>query len=258
MKYSIFRKKYRFLNKKILKIKNIDTSLYIKQSEKNNSVITVRKINKTDCILEQLKINLAYFLAKFIKKDLILIYEKESYRYEESGSLLFERLIDSGYQNIYYILDKNSDDIKYINSKYMKKIIFKYTFKHYFYFFAANTFIGTELISHAIDLRIANKRAMKKINDKDLNFIFLQHGVTYMIPLTAKTRAAFRKVKTNAVRRIVVSSNLEADHFIKSGNYDNKDMYICGMPKFDKNKWYKNADKIIIMPTWRPWIMDQD
>ena len=34
-------------------------------------------------------------------------------------------------------------------------------------------------------------------------------------------------------------------------------MYICGLPKFDKNKWTKDADKIIIMPTWRPWEYNQ-
>ena len=30
-------------------------------------------------------------------------------------------------------------------------------------------------------------------------------------------------------------------------------MYITGLPKFDKNVLNDDADKIVIMPTWRPW-----
>lgn len=257
MKYSIFRKKCVFFNKRINKIKKLKTSIYIKQSERNNCVIVVRKINKTDSVMEQLKINTAYYLAKFIKQNLVLIYEKESFRYEESGSVLYEELLDDGYKNVYYILDKNSKDIKLIDKKYTKKIIFKYTFKHYLKFFIADTYIGTELPSHAIDLRIANKYAIRKTKHKQLKFIFLQHGITYMVPLTAKTRATFRKIDTEGTRKIVVSSSLEAKHFIECGNYNSQDMYICGLPKFDKNEWNKDADKIIIMPTWRPWEYNQ-
>lgn len=257
MKYSIFRNKRGFFNKRINNIRKLQTSIYIKQSEKNNCIITVRKTNKTDSMMEQLKINTAYYFSKFMKKNLILIYEKKSLRYEESGSVLFEKLIDNGYDNVYYILDRNSKDINEIDKKYIKKVIYKNTFKHYFYFFIANTYMGTELLGHAIDLRIANKYAMRRINDEKLNFIFLQHGITYMIPLTAKTRVAFRRIGRQGIRKIVVSSTLEAQHFIECGNYNYQDMYLCGLPKFDKNEWNKDADKIIIMPTWRPWEYNQ-
>jgi CDP-glycerol glycerophosphotransferase (TagB/SpsB family) len=45
----------------------------------------------------------------------------------------------------------------------------------------------------------------------------------------------------------------EAQHFIDYGNYDLSDLYVTGLPKFDKAILNEGADKIVIMPTWRPW-----
>lgn len=256
LRYSLSKKKY--LNERVKILKNINTSIYIRQSIGNNMFITVRKINRTDKFLEQIKINTAYILSKLSRCDnSVLLYEKESARYEESASVSYEYLLNNGYNNVFYIIDKNCKDINIIDEKYKKNIIYKYSFKHYLYFFKAKTFIGTEAPGHAIELRVANKHAVRRVNSKDLNFIFLQHGVMYMVSLAAKTRSAFYKKETNAIRRVVVSSRIEAQHFIDYANYIDEDMYICGLPKFDKNKWNKSADKIIIMPTWRPWEYNQ-
>lgn len=256
LKYSCGVNKY--LNGKVKIIKNINTSIYIRQSINNNMFITVRKINRTDKFLEQVKINMSYIISKFLNiNNIILLYEKESSRYEESASVIYEYLLDNNYRNIFYIIDKKCKDYRIIEKEYKKNIIYKYSFKHYLYFFKAKTLIGTEALAHSIELRVANKYAVRRINSKSLNFIFLQHGVTYMVPLVAKIRSAFHKKETNAMRKVVVSSKLEAQHFIDCANYTLNDLYICGMPKFDKNEWNKDADKIIIMPTWRPWEYNQ-
>ncbi|WP_434797693.1 CDP-glycerol glycerophosphotransferase family protein [Terrisporobacter vanillatitrophus] len=256
LKYSRREKKY--LNERVKIIKKINTSIYIRQSIGNNMFITVRKINRTDKFLEQIKINISYIISKFLKaNNIVLLYEKESSRYEESASVIYEYLLDNGYSNSFYVIDRKCKDFIDIAKKYKKNVIYKYSFKHYLYFFKAKTFMGTEALVHSIELRVANKYAVRRINSKSLNFIFLQHGVTYMVPLVAKIRSAFHKKETNAIRKVVVSSKLEAQHFIDCANYSLNDIYICGLPKFDKNKWNKDADKIIIMPTWRPWEYNQ-
>ena len=255
--YSFIKRKNNLQYSKIKIIKGLNTSIYLRQSKGNRTYITVRKQNKTDELYEQLKIYIAYIISLFMHDNKIILFEKKSERYEESASVLFEKLIDEGYKNVFYILDKNNKNLHKINRKYKLNIIDNYTFKHYLYFFTAKTMIGTEMLSHSIDLRIANKYAMKKINSKRLNFVFLQHGVMYMISLASKTRKFFHKDKNTGLKRVVVSSKLEADHFTNYAKYENKDMYICGLPKFDKNKWTKDADKIIIMPTWRPWEYNQ-
>ena len=251
-------KKDRYLNEKVKILKGLDTSIYIRQSVGNNIFKTVRKINRTDKCLEQIKINMAYMLSKIVRdNNTVILYEKECARYEESASVAYENLLDNGYNNVFYIIDKKCKDYNIIKDRYRKNIIHKYSFKHYLYFFKAKTFIGTESPGHAIELRVANKYAVRRVYSKELNYVFLQHGVMYMVSLTAKTRSAFHKKETNGIRKVLVSSKLEAQHFIDYANYLEEDMYICGLPKFDKNEWNKDADKIIIMPTWRPWEYNQ-
>lgn len=231
-----------------------ETSAYFRQSKNNILYLTVRKKNLTDAKSEQRKLNLAYWLAKFSRSsNIVLLYEKESSRYEESASVLYEKMIDLGYHNAYFILDKNYPYIDSIDEKYRKNIIYKGTFRHYYYFFRSKTFLGSEALVHVIDLRISNKHALDKINAKDINYVFLQHGVMYMVSLDSESRRFFKPMKTDGLYRVVTSSKAEAAHFIELGGYDPSFIYVCGLPKFDRNKWDPSADKIVIMPTWRPW-----
>ena len=255
LRYNLFSNvnNYYTSRAKILKDKN--TSVYVRQSAKNRVMITVRNINKTDYPKEQIKINLAFLFSKIIPKNKIIMYEKNSSRYEESASVLYEKLMDLGYKNIYYIINKDNEKIKNINDKYKKHLVYKYSFRHYLYFFIAKTLIGTESPGHAIELRTANRHSTKRIYSNKFNYVFLQHGVMYMVSLDSDGRSFFRKgggMPRNA--KIIVSSKEEEKHFIElGGDYEEKDFYVTGLPKFDKSIRYKNADKIVIMPTWRPW-----
>lgn len=145
LRYSIFSNKSKYLNTSPKIIKHNNTTIYARQSVKNRLIITVRKTNITDKLKERIKINLACLFSKFIPKRKILMYEKEAERYEESASILYEKLLDEGYKNIYYIIDKYCPKIKYLDEKYKKNFIYKYTFKHYLAFFSAKALIGTEL-----------------------------------------------------------------------------------------------------------------
>lgn len=254
LRYSILGKKGKYLNSKVKIIKDINTSVYIRQSVKNRLIITVREINKTDYLKEQIKINIACFASKLIPHKKILMYEKHAEKYEESASIVYENLIDKGNKNVYYLIDKNHIALEKIEKKYKQNFIFKYTFKHYLTFFSAKAFIGTESPGHAIELRIANKHAAYRIYKGNFNYVFLQHGVMYMVSLESKGRSFFRKdegMPKNS--KVVVSSDLEAKHFIEFAGFTKNDLYITGLPKYDKSKLTPKADKIVIMLTWRPW-----
>lgn len=253
--YSLFhRRKGKNKQGPIKIFKETETSAYFRQSKNNILYLTVRKRNITDGRFEQIKLNLAYYLSRILpKKKIILLFEKESSRYEESASVLYEKLIDKGYKNAYFILDRNYPYIKNISNKYRTHIVYKGTFKHYLYFFQSKTFLGSEALVHAIDLRISNKHALNKINDNTIDYVFLQHGVMYMVSLDSESRSFFKPMKTQGKYRVVTSSVAEARHFIDLGGYDSEFIYVCGLPKFDRNTWNPDADKIVIMPTWRPW-----
>ncbi len=252
--YSALRAIKSYSKSKVMTI-NAELCCYFRRAKSNAIYLTVRPMNVTDKRIENIKLNLAYYLSKFINKKIYLLFEKDSSRYEESASVVYEKMIDKGYTNAYFVLDRNYSKFDSIPFKYRKNIIYKYTFKHYLYFFICDTFLGSEALIHVLELRCNNKYVLKKIDSKENNYVFLQHGVMYMISLDSESRTFFkpRDIKNKGKYRVVTSSKKEADHFIELGNHDPSQVVICGLPKFDKNQWNEDADKIVVMPTWRPW-----
>jgi hypothetical protein len=232
-----------------------------RQSKGNRLNIYVRSINYSDSIKERIKQILAFAVSLIWRtkksKSIILLYEKNASKYEESASVLYEKLIDLGYKNTYFILTRDYDFIDRVPEKYRDNLIYKFTFKHYLYFFKSHTFIGTETITHAIDLKTFNIFALMKVASKNINYIFLQHGVMYMVSLDSEARAMFKRQKLKGKYRVIVSSELEANHFTTLGKHLPEDIYVTGLPKFDRNTHNDTADKIIIMPTWRPWEINE-
>lgn len=246
------------LRSTMLREKKTNTIAVFRQSISNNLNVYVRSFITSDKVVERMKQFLAYCLSLLWHsqkaKNLVLLFEKNSSKYEESASVLFEKLIDEGYKDSYFIVDRNYPYFNSIPKKYLPNILYKNSFKHYLYFFKSKTFIGTETMVHAIDLKIFNVFALKKVADKNINYVFLQHGVMYMVSLDSEARSSlFKRRELNGKYRVVVSSQAEADHFVELGRHEYEDLYISGLPKFDRNVMNDDADKIIIMPTWRPW-----
>lgn len=241
--------------------KETKTVAIFRQSLNNRLNIYVRSVNVTDSFKERIKQILAWLLSHFWctkkAKKLVLLYEKNSSKYEESASVLFEELIDSGYDNAYFIVTRDYEFFDRIPKKYLGNVIYKFSFKHYLYFFKSKTFIGTEAIAHSIDLKTFNLLPLKKIASKNLNYVFLQHGVMYMVSLDSEARKMFKRKKLNGKYRVVVSSEAEKEHFTTLGRHIDEDIYVTGLPKFDRNTHNDNADKIVIMPTWRPWEINE-
>lgn len=254
--YSIFeagRTTYR--NSRILSCEG--KSVYLRQAMKNGVWLTVREPNFYDTPEAMKLVKTAMKVAKTGKyRDSILMYEKECSRYEESASVLYEKLIDLGYDNVYYVINRDNPKISKIDEKYRKHFLYKDSLEHLSCFFGSHKYIGTETRDHLVQLRIANRDVMKKVNDSNIIYVFLQHGPTYMVSLDADMRLPFRR-RNMKMQRIVVSSELEARHFVELGGYLEEEMYVTGMAKFDRNTRNDNADRIIIMPTWRRWDLNQ-
>lgn len=233
---------------------------YFRQNKRNRVFLVVRDTNRYDYPEEQRRIAKAKRNAKKYKDDdIVLLYEKKCGKYEESASVLYEKLIDMGYDNAFFIVDKSVPAVQELPEKYKKNLIDKDSDQHLEYFFASNKFISTETIDHALQLRIANKDAQDKINANTgkLEYVFLQHGPTYMVSLNLDLRNGFRKKTDYKLHKTVVSSELEAQHFIELGGMEREDLYITGMAKFDRCTRNENPDRIVIMPTWRRWETNQ-
>lgn len=231
---------------------------YLRQNKYNRVVLTVRDTNRYDSPEEQARLERAAKNAEALKgSDIIFMYEKHCAKYEESASVLYEKLIDMGYDNAYFVVDKSIPAVRDLPEKYKKNLIDKDSDKHLEYFFASDKFISTETLEHALQLRVANKAAMDKITKDPLSYVFLQHGPTYMISLNKENRSGFLKKPWMKLHKTVVSSELEAQHFIELGGMERDDLYITGMAKFDRAFRHEGADRVVIMPTWRRWELNQ-
>jgi len=114
--------------------------------------------------------------------------------------------------------------------------------------------MGTESLPHIVELRTANGYVARKFLSKKYRFVFLQHGVMYMVSLDSEGRSFFIKgVQMPIDAKIVVSSQVEANHFIDYAGFSQDDLYITGLPFYDRTIKRPGADKITIMLTWRPW-----
>lgn len=241
-------------------------AMYFRQTIFNSLTLTVRDANIYDLPEGQERIRQAYRKAQEARKlrrsgkDLspepIFMYEKNCSRYEESASVLYEKLIDAGYDNVYYIVNEDNPAIADLPEKYRRNLVWKDSDRHIELFFECDRFISTETLDHALQLRVASKLVLDKLASKDLMYVFLQHGVMYMISLNSDQRTGFRH-KDCRLHRTVVSSEAEAQHFIDLGGMPREALYITGLAKFDKCYREPDADKIIIMPTWRRWESNQ-
>ncbi len=214
----------------------------------------IRETKVTDSSYEKLKIAAAFAcsILTFWKSPIVL-YEKNCKNYEESASILFERLIDEGYRNIKYILNRESSARQGIDEKYRKHIIDQFSFSHYYNLFASRSIFSSEALGHALEKGTASSLFKTFIMDGSKNYVFLQHGVMYMISLSSEQRKFFKKREGKGKQRVVVSSQLEADHFLENTNYEPEDIYNCGLIKFDRSTLNEDADRILVMLTWRPW-----
>ncbi|MHD0396313.1 CDP-glycerol glycerophosphotransferase family protein [Staphylococcus simulans] len=204
------------------------------------------------------KINLAYRLAPFYKRlhrkqNLNVYFEKEASKAVESGKYVFEAAAGNQQfksKNV-FILDQTSPQYKAMKRRWKDKIVERFSFRNYLYVFASDYFIASELSNHVINTRLFNDRLNEKIKATPL--YFLQHGITFLKPRDNAKQVGFHKKNmTNNIVKSVVSSEVEAKIFNEMA-YNDFELMMTGMPKFDHAHLDKDADKITYMPTWRPW-----
>lgn len=230
-------------------------SIFFYETWKGYLSLAYREVNITDDKKEQKKIKKAWDQYQNDHKKgknvpSIVLYEKFCGKYEESAKYVYERLIDEGWNNVFFILSKDSEYRAEVGEKYRANIIDKNSVKHYYEYFNAKAFITTESINHAIDLATYSSMTRRRQYWQNYYYIFLQHGVMFAYSL--KGRWDFEKgggFGDNSY--VVVSSETEADHFIEDGKFDREDLIKSGLPKFDFSVRNEDADKILIMPTSR-------
>lgn len=191
-------------------------------------------------------------LLKLRRKKINLYYEKFSSKAEEGAYDLFLMVRDKTKKTKnYFVIDENSED--YLKIKNEKNVVKKYSLKYYWLLFNASNFIATEAPIHLNILRSNNTALRKSICDKE--FVFLQHGITYM--KCQGKGSTFAKKKEGAVSYIIVGSEKEKDAVVDMLKLHDEQVLNTGLPIFSKidfNHIDKNSKDIVtIMLTWKPY-----
>lgn len=262
IRFSLFKSRYKALHGKYLISHQHGLTSFFRETRKGNIALTVRNLNTTDKLSNRLKLNFAWFLSQltaFYKPEsLILLFEKNASKYEEGAKVVYEYLCDNRNYNARFVLDRATfDTLSKLSPQYKKGLIVSHTLKHYFLFFKSEVFIGTETLAHCIELRAQNKHVQRKLKDSNIKYVFLQHGPTYMVSLDSPQRTFFRRSEVKGEMLIAINSELEKRHFVDLGGFDSNDLLLSGMPKFDASYQNPDADKIVIMPTWRAWEFNE-
>ncbi|GEM_PF-3116921 len=233
---------------------------YFSQTKLNNVYLSVHEPNRIDGFWEEHRMRRAYSEAMKKRAEggtgCILMFEKKSQKYEESGAIVFEKLIDNAFEGmkpVYFVLSKDSVYKDKVPEKYRKYVVEQYSYKHYFLFFYADVFLSSELVQHGIEYFVKNPLARGKILSEDYRYVFLQHGVYYIKGITEAEAFIIKGKSFPKYGRIVVSSETEAKHLTDYAHFPHRDIYVTGFPKFDRSKLDEQHDLIVIMTTYRKW-----
>ncbi|TCT19881.1 CDP-glycerol glycerophosphotransferase (TagB/SpsB family) [Melghiribacillus thermohalophilus] len=194
------------------------------------------------------------------KKQHILLREKinKEFRQTKDVWIVGERpdtAQDTGYyffkymrenhpdQEVYYAIEPGSKDLK--NLEPLGNILLIGSEEHVQKCLKANAFF----CSHDIDYILPFKSTEMRSYREGLK-VFLQHGV-----LGRKNVEYHKKFYKYPFNIFCVSSIYEKEMVVKKFGYDEKEVFVTGLSRFDNlldNNFPEN--RILLIPTWREWL----
>lgn len=142
----------------------------------------------------------------------------------------------------FFVLRKDSPDYQRLKQSY--NIISFGSFKHKILSLSADYIISSHADYFLLNPFLKDKKTYE--NFFHYRFIFLQHGVT------KDDMSAWLNREGKDIYYLITSSEKEADSFLTEAyNYNQNEIKVTGMPRFDKLSSKNTQKRIIFMPTWR-------
>ena len=179
-------------------------------------------------------------IFRVLQKDIWLISERENDA-KDNGYYLFKYIMDNGLkENVFYAINKKSNDYKKI-SKFDKNIIQFGSLKHHIYTWACNKNISSQ-VGSGLPNRICYTLQMKGIYK--FKSVFLQHGIT-------KDKVDWLQSSKNKIDLFCCVSEREREFVVKELGYDNNVVKNIGFCRYDGLITEHGKRQILFMPTWR-------
>lgn len=145
----------------------------------------------------------------------------------------------------YYVIDKNSNDL-YKVLKY-NNVIYYNSIKHFIFLCLADKII----CAHGSSCIPESSRCWRRVKGKKIKRIFIQHGITQTYqPNLIYDNANFYKF---------ICGGMPEYTFIKGKfGYKEDDVKYLGFCRFDNLFNINTKKQILLMPTWRAWLKNND
>lgn len=226
---------------------------YISIYQENSKVVLE---NRLPNIFERPYYKYKNRLAKLMALIVKIFYREKIWLYgenlgevaQDNGIAFFEYSLKNRKGKNFFITKRDNKHLEKL-MLYKKNLIFYDSFKHMFYYHLAEYLI----FSHGLrDVMPSILHKSMALNKKDI--IYLQHGIIAMKRLFFNRNSYNKRIK-----KFVVSSTQEKNILIKHMNFRADQIIVTGLARFDKlndSSKIETKKKILIMPTWREWIIN--
>lgn len=163
---------------------------------------------------------------------------------QDNGIALFRWLRKNTNIDAYYVIEEDAEDYQTLEDK---EHILRFGSKEHFEIAShAKVLLGT----HDLENLLPYKPAKGFFNYEDTIKVFLQHGVLGRKPVEYD-----RKNYELPFNLFIVSSDAEKyDVVMNKMGYNEEDVAVTGLARFDDLPKENNSKDILLMPTWRDWI----
>ncbi|MCM3585192.1 CDP-glycerol glycerophosphotransferase family protein [Mesobacillus maritimus] len=197
------------------------------------------------------KLRFAWFHRLMNKRKNVWIVGERPYKAQDTGYHFFKYMRENHPEkNVYYVIEEGSPERRNVDP--LGNVLFFKSKEHIW-----QTLISTRVISshhpdYLYPLRTKRfNRAVKAIK------VFLQHGVMGTKNMVANYGKKARGFNTDL---FLVSSTFEKEMIVNDFGYDPNEVFITGLSRFDKlfAEDVPLKKQILIIPTWRDWIVTDD
>lgn len=196
-----------------------------------------------------------YFILRIIKykKDIWLIGERKDTA-QDNSYVFFKYLKENKKEvNSYYIIDKSSNDYKKISN--YNKVLNWGSIRHTLYLLIARFSINS--YSEKANMYTEEYKNILKLfpNITNRKKVFLQHGVIGL----SRLNHSLHKNRAD-LDLFFVSSDFEKSHIVNEYGYGEEEVKVSGLCRWDnlfQGDYIKN-NTILIMPTWRNWLKNEE
>jgi len=184
---------------------------------------------------------IALIVRTIYKNKTLVLFADRIDKGNDNAEVLYKELVHSKVKK-FFVLRKDSPDYQRLKQTY--NVISFGSFKHKTLSLIADYIVSSHADDFLLNPFLKDKKLFK--NFFHYRFIFLQHGVT------KDDMSAWLNREGKNIYYLITSSEKEAESFLTEAyGYNQNEIKVTGMPRFDKLSAENTQKRIVFMPTWR-------